>query len=104
MSLYINSDRDHDTGWYGYDYRISGKNQLEKFEEGKWLTIKVVSLEFKNNMLVYNLPIKSIFNDAQALDFEFKWSDNMQNEDPMDWYINGDTAPEGRFNYVYISE
>jgi hypothetical protein len=32
---------------------------------------------------------------------EFKWSDNMQSEDPMDWYVNGDAAPGARFNYHY---
>ena len=33
--------------------------------------------------------------------FEFKWSDNMQQPDVMDFYVNGDTAPIGRFNYLY---
>ena len=38
----------------------------------------------------------------KRLDFEFKWSDNMQNDDdPLDWYVNGDMAPGGRFNYIY---
>ena len=32
--------------------------------------------------------------------FEFKWSDNMQEDNPLDWYVNGDAAPGGRFNYV----
>ena len=36
-----------------------------------------------------------------AIDMEFKWSDNMQQEDPLDWYVNGDVAPGGRFNYVF---
>jgi len=22
--------------------------------------------------------------------------------DPLDWYVNGDTAPGGRFNYIYL--
>ena len=39
------------------------------------------------------------------LDFEFKWADNMQDEgNPMDFYVSGDVAPSGRFNYVYIAE
>lgn len=39
------------------------------------------------------------------LDFEFKWADNMQDEgNPMDFYVRGDVAPSGRFNYVYIAE
>ena len=36
------------------------------------------------------------------LDFEFKWVDNMQDEgNVMDFYISGDAAPGGRFNYVF---
>ena len=37
----------------------------------------------------------------KRLDFEFKWSDNMQNPTVMDFYENGDSAPIGRFNYLY---
>jgi len=34
--------------------------------------------------------------------FKFKWSDNMQDDnDPLDWYVYGDVAPGGRFNYMY---
>lgn len=33
---------------------------------------------------------------------EFKWSDNMQNADIMDFYENGDAAPRGRMNYIFI--
>ena len=41
----------------------------------------------------------------QPLDFEFKWSDNMQDEgNIMDFYVNGDAAPGGRFNYVYTEQ
>lgn len=38
------------------------------------------------------------------VDIEFKWNDNMQeNGNIMDFYVNGDTAPGGRFNYVYTT-
>jgi hypothetical protein len=38
-------------------------------------------------------------NDADQLNFEFKWSDNMQEDDNiMDFYANGDVAPGRRFN------
>jgi len=50
---------------------------------------------------MYSFPLRAISKSKEALNFEFKWSDNMQKEDPMDWYVNGDVAPGGRFNYVY---
>jgi len=41
---------------------------------------------------------------SSTIDIEFKWSDNMQEDDPLDWYVNGDVAPGGRFNYVYTAK
>jgi hypothetical protein len=36
------------------------------------------------------------------MDFEFKWSDNMQEEgNGMDFYVNGDAAPGGKSNFIY---
>jgi len=43
--------------------------------------------------------------DDKPLNFEFKWSDNMQEDgNIMDFYVNGDTAPGGRFNFVYTTK
>jgi hypothetical protein len=36
------------------------------------------------------------------LHLEFKWADNMQHPGQIeDFALNGDAAPNGRFNYVY---
>ena len=43
---------------------------------------------------------RCIISDS-SLEFEFKWNDNMQNKTAMDFYVNGCTAPMGRFNYLY---
>jgi len=41
-----------------------------------------------------------VFSDT--LNFEFKWSDNsITDGNIMDFYVNGDAAPGGRFNFVY---
>ncbi len=48
---------------------------------------------------------KSKLNLGRLVDIEFKWNDNMQKPgNIMDFYISGDTAPGGRFNYVFTSE
>ncbi|HMM17179.1 MAG TPA: hypothetical protein PKC47_06560, partial [Petrimonas sp.] len=101
MRLYINSDRNHTTGWMGYDLRINSGKELQKFTAGKWKTISPVSVKTEGNKLMYSFPLALISGQSGALNFEFKWSDNMQQEDPMDWYLNGDVAPEGRFSYIY---
>jgi len=60
-----------------------------------------VNVKNEANKLMYSFPIEVISGQNKVLNFEFKWSDNMQQEDPMDWYLNGDVAPEGRLNYIY---
>ena len=104
MRLYINSDRNHTTGWMGYDLRINNGKELQKYDAGRWQTISKVRVRREGNQLMYSFPLKLILEQNETLDFEFKWSDNMQQEDPMDWYINGDVAPGGRFNFVYKTE
>lgn len=101
MRLYINSDRDHTTGWMGYDFRINAGTNLQQYIDGQWKTIGKVTIKTEGNKLMYSLPLKKISRHKGELNFEFKWSDNMQKEDPTDWYLNGDVAPEGRFNYIY---
>jgi hypothetical protein len=50
-----------------------------------------------------------VFSSAKiegiGLDSSATFSDNMQvDDDPLDWYVNGDTAPGARFNYIYTVE
>jgi len=43
--------------------------------------------------------------DTESIDFEFKWSDNMQTgSEVMDFMLNGDVAQGGRFNFLYQVE
>jgi hypothetical protein len=56
----------------------------------------------KNNTLEIKIDRKTLNLNGKPLNFEFKWNDNMQeNGNIMDFYVNGDTAPGGRFNFVY---
>jgi hypothetical protein len=52
----------------------------------------------KNEMMIV-IPLEKL--GIQKVNVEFKWSDNMQDDnDPLDWYLNGDAAPGGRFNFI----
>ena len=112
MLLFIDVDRNKQTGWNGYDLvinRISPDNGLvtiEKNIRGKWMWTNVGNGKFvvSGNRLEIEVE-KSILGLTDQLDFEFKWSDNLQDEgNIMDFYINGDVAPGGRFNYVYTAK
>ena len=60
-----------------------------------------VDYAVEGNRMEIRIP-RALLNLSGSLDFEFKWSDNMQDEgNIMDFYSNGDVAPGGRFNFVY---
>jgi len=107
MRLLIDTDRNKSTGWEGYDYLVNrsspGKTAvLEKSTDGwAWTKIGVVDYAVSGNRMEIRIP-KSLLQIKDKVNIEFKWSDNMQNEgDLMDFYINGDVAPGGRFNYLF---
>lgn len=113
MMLLIDTDRNKSTGWNGYDIivnRVSPKGDkviIEKNVSGRWEWNPVAETKFavNNNKLEFGIA-KSLLNlRSNQIDIEFKWNDNMQeNGNIMDFYVNGDTAPGGRFNFVYTAK
>ena len=113
MMLFIDVDRDKATGWNGYDLIVNrtsphGKKAvIEKNVGGRWEWEAVGESKFAVNGNKLELAIaKQLMNlTGDDVDIEFKWNDNMQeNGNIMDFYVNGDTAPGGRFNYVYTTK
>lgn len=113
MMLLIDTDRNKLTGWNGYDIivnRVSPKGDkviIEKNISGRWEWQPVAESQFAVNNNKLELKIKrSLLNlSGKTIDMEFKWNDNMQeNGNIMDFYVNGDTAPGGRFNFVYTAK
>lgn len=52
--------------------------------------------------VAYRLPLRALGLDGRKdFSLEFKWSDNRQADDPMDFYVNGDAAPRGRLNWIF---
>ncbi len=107
MRLFIDVDRNKKTGWEGYDYVVNRQSPdkdaiLEKSKEGwSWEKVTGVAFSVKDNKMELEIP-QSALGIGTAINFEFKWSDNMQNENTiMDFFLNGDVAPAGRFNYRY---
>ncbi|MCC2599916.1 hypothetical protein [Sphingobacterium sp. FBM7-1] len=97
MALYIDIDRSHATGWQGYDFRVVSGNKLQRYTDGCWQDIKSLTNKLDESRLMLTIPRKIL--QMKGKDFEFKWIDNMQEEEPLDWYVNGDVAPGGRFNF-----
>ena len=111
MQLFIDVDRDKATGWNGYDFVVNhvspkGKAVLERSVQNNWIweTAGKCKYRVKGNKLAIRIPREMLGIADGPLDIEFKWNDNMQEEgNIMDFYVNGDTAPGSRFNYVYTT-
>jgi hypothetical protein len=111
MWLFVDIDRDKNTGWEGYDFVINrqspGKWAIVEKSTAGWNWQKAGTAEYSVNGSRMELRVKrSLFgSSARHLDFEFKWSDNMQEPgNIMDFYVNGDVAPGGRFNFIYTEQ
>ena len=113
MMLLIDADRDKSTGWNGYDFivnRVSPKGKkvvVEKNVGGRWEweTAGEGRFAVRDNRLEMQIGRQLLDLLGEDIDIEFKWNDNMQeNGNIMDFYVNGDTAPGGRFNFVYSTK
>ena len=110
MMLFIDADRNKATGWNGYDYVVNYKPatgstayvQASRLNKWLWQEAGKAHMKVAGNRLMLAIPREVLNMAGKRLNFEFKWSDNMQDEgNIMDFYVNGDVAPSGRFNYVY---
>jgi hypothetical protein len=114
MWLLIDKDQNAKTGWAGYDFIIGresgrdGKVWLEK-NVGGWNWKRVASVQMRTSGNELQLEVSraalGLASDANGTNFDFKWADNVQHAgEVMDFYVSGDVAPAGRFNYRYKSE
>ncbi len=110
MLLFIDSDKDQKTGWEGYDYVINyGKKDGEKTSvkswSGKdWKKTGTGSFRMKGTEMEISIPKKSIGISALP-DFYFHWADNPADlKDISAFFLNGESAPDRRFNYHYIAK
>jgi hypothetical protein len=113
MMLFVNIDCDHTTGWQGYDFVVNRRvadaatTFVERTRNGwNWQPCAKVGFRVQGNELMLAIPRKvlGLAEGDAPVRFEFKWADNIQNEDSIDEFtLNGDSAPNGRFNYLYAA-
>ena len=113
MLLLIDADKNHDTGWYGYDYLVNKKITDEKAttvmryapdsDGGPWVEQGEADYRYVDNQLELAVP-ETLFNfGGDGLTFDFHWVDNPADlKDPISLCMNGDSAPNRRFNYRCI--
>lgn len=83
-----------------------GRKLIVSEEAGEWEECGEAEFRVKGRCMEVAIPRRSLGLDRKdKIAIEFKWTDNIQSEgDIYDFYISGDAAPLGRFNYVYLSE
>ena len=115
MRLYIDMGAT-DVSWENYEFILNKQNPdnentatLEKFTGNGFETEVVgkVSYSVQGNVMTVCIPKTMLGIPTGDADFEFsfKWTDNTcEDGDIMKWYVNGDTAPVGRWNYCYTTK
>lgn len=111
MLLFIDADKNSETGWFGYDYIINRnvKNNntttLMRYDAktSAWVSICDIPYSTKNSELELSIPRKQLKLKGNKVTFDFKWCDNPQSlTDPISLCTDGDAAPNRRFNYRCI--
>ena len=113
MFLLIDTDKNHDTGWYGYDCIVNKKvvddetTTLMRYapdsRESPWIEEAQLKYRYTGKALELAVPRKLIGLKGGAFTFDFHWCDNPADlKDPISLCINGDSAPNRRFNYRCI--
>ena len=111
MWLFIDADQNARTGWEGYDYLVNrlaataGKASLEKSEGGwQWKRVGAVEMRTEGKQIQFTIPraLLGFPRTGSRVELDFKWADHLQKPgDILDFYVSGDVAPEGRFNFRY---
>jgi hypothetical protein len=110
MLLLIDADRNHDTGWYGYDYLVNQKivdgktTTLMRYDPRRpadpWVETARLQYRYSGNQLELAVPRRLLGGQGDAISFDFHWCDNpVDLKDPISLCTSGDSAPNRRFNY-----
>ena len=102
MTLYIDADRNAATGWMGYDFRVSPASGVIERNLGgyQWGQGRKVKTRIGGDSVEVLVPRALLNLAANAAGVDFKWTDNCyQKGDWSDFTLNGDAAPNDRFNY-----
>lgn len=110
MTLLINIDTDYTNGWAGYDYMAYYNDDTRAYTLAKFTGVGFehedlmpVTVYKTDNEMYFALPRDLLGVKGVDCDIDFKWADNMNDVEPdvLDFYVYGDCAPNGRFNYRY---
>ena len=108
MLLFLDVDRNSETGWLGYDYVVNLEvlsdtaTTVKAWRKGKWETVGRAKYRVNGNGMELAIPRALIGQKDKTPTFDFHWADNIQSSDgASEFGVNGDSAPDRRWNYRY---
>ena len=111
MLLLLDADQDAGTGWLGYDYAVNLEEKgdtgsaVSAWRYGAWQAEGKAACRVNGNGMELSLPRELVGQDAAAPAFDFHWADNIQSFGGVDELgVNGDSAPNRRWNYRFAVE
>jgi len=108
MLLFIDADQNPTNGWLGYDVVVNraaaapGRATLERHRGTgyQWAAAVEVACREAGNELELAIPLAALGLAQPPAWLDFKWADNIQQTGEWsDFTLNGDAAPNDRFNY-----
>lgn len=104
LVLLLDLDRDPSTGWLGYDLMVNrrepGGMERHVGEGYEWEPVGQVSWARGKDGMELAIPWRHMGRGRAGEGWEFKWADgSLERGDWTDFTLNGDVAPNDRFNY-----
>jgi hypothetical protein len=104
MLLFLDTDANAATGWLGYDYVVNraAPGSVERNVGGafRWQVAGRAQWRCAGDQLEVAVPWRVLGLRAAPPQLDFKWADNcIAAGDWSDFTLNGDAAPNDRFNY-----
>ncbi len=103
MLLYLDIDSNAGTGWLGYDFAVDTSNGTLLMNIGgkyAWKPGPKVQIAYGDHEIEMAIPMSDLKLAQLPASLDFKWADNcFRRGDWTDLTLNGDVAPDDRFNY-----
>ena len=111
MLLLLDTDQDARTGWLGYDCVVNlevvshTETTVSTWQDGAWRAAGTAAFRVNGNGMELAFPRALTGETEGAPAFDFHWADNIQGfSDVSELGVNGDSAPNRRWNYRYTVE
>lgn len=98
MNVWINPD---DSQGYLYVINREYGKLSKRGKDGTYAAVSDVQIQKDGKVMTVTVKLSEIGVDASDPGFNFKVSDNVDASNPMNFYIQGDSAPIGRLSYTY---